>query len=120
MRCVEVRQELPAYVRDGSPSLTMRRHLMECPECREELARYESLLGSLSELRSVSAEVPRRLTEVLVAIPESATVGAAVRDRAETAWGHVSRNRAAYLGGAAALAFGLAGPLCGAVVLSVS
>ena len=108
MRCAEARQELPAYVRDGSTSLSMRRHLLSCPDCRSELARYEDLIGSLAALRGELEEPPANLVAQLVAIPETAGLGHAVKNRAGGVVDHVLRNRGAYAGGAA-VALGVAG-----------
>jgi anti-sigma factor RsiW len=95
MRCEEVREVLPAYVRDGETSLTVRRHVARCPECKQELVRYEALLGAMSSLQSSVVEPPPALWAALVAIPKSA--GSLQNVRA-----HVTRNRNVYLGGAAA------------------
>jgi predicted anti-sigma-YlaC factor YlaD len=101
MRCEEVREILPAYIRDGEPALAVRRHLARCPDCRTELAQYDSMLDTMGDLQTTVAEPPRGLKAALVAIPTQPS-------RVETVRGHVVRNRNAYLGGAVALA-GVAG-----------
>ena len=98
----EVREILPAYVRDGSDSLTVRRHLAGCSECRSELARYEDLLGALATMGSVTAEPPPSLVASLRQIPHSAGTIEQVRT-------HLARNRRTYLSGAAVVAAGVAG-----------
>ncbi len=95
MRCEEVREVLPAYVRDGETSLTVRRHVSRCPQCKQELARYEALLGAMSSLESKVVEAPPLLKTALLAIPEKVGSVDAVR-------AHVVRNRNVYIGGAAA------------------
>ena len=100
MRCEEIREILPAYIR-GEPSLAVRRHLARCSECRTELAQYDTVLDTLTDLQSSVVEPPRGLKQGLLAIPTQSS-------RVETVRGHVVRNRNAYLGGAVALA-GVAG-----------
>jgi hypothetical protein len=95
MRCEEVREILPAYARDGETSLTVRRHVSRCSECKKELARYESLLGAMASLETTVAEPPPGLRAALVAIPERNVSLDVVR-------AHLARNRNAYIGGAAA------------------
>jgi anti-sigma factor RsiW len=93
---------LPAVVGEGD-SLSVRRHLARCPECRAELARYESLGAGYSALTEVTSEPPPGLLKALQAIPESGGRLADVRT-------HVARNRKAYAGGVAAVVgAGLAG-----------
>ena len=103
MKCAEVCEALPAYARNGDLSLAVRRHLSRCRDCKAELARYEALVGSLRLLQSSTAEPPPSLARVLAAIPGHP-------GRLEQARGHLARNRAAYVGGAVALA-GAAGAL---------
>ena len=95
MNCAEVRQVLPAYESASDADLAVRRHLAGCPGCSAELERYDALRSSLGALRSVKSDVPVGLTEALVAIPSRGGVVGSVR-------GHVTRHRAAYLGGVAA------------------
>lgn len=90
MNCAEINAMLPAYAGDELP-LDVRRHLGRCPECRAELARYESLSGSLSDLSAHTVEVPASLRASLVAIPSSAR-------RLDEVRSHVSRNRKTYAG----------------------
>lgn len=97
MRCAEVREALPAYVRGGEASLAVRRHLSRCGPCRAELARYESLLSALGGLHKTTTEPPPGLAAILAAIPQRAGRLAGARS-------HVARNRNAYLGGAAVAA----------------
>lgn len=102
MRCEEVQEALPAYARAGDASLTVRRHLSACEDCRQELRRYESLLDGLGALRTVPADVPVGLANSLKAIPWQET-------RLQNARTHVARHRRAYLGGLAVAAVGAAG-----------
>lgn len=102
MRCPEVREALPAYARDGEVSLAVRRHLSRCRECKAELVRYEALLGSLRLLEPSTVEPPPSLARALAAIP-------GYPGRLEQARVHLARNRAAYVGGAIALAGAAAG-----------
>jgi anti-sigma factor RsiW len=94
MKCAEIQEMLPAYTR-GETSLAIRRHLSRCPECKAELARYESLVQGLDSLQAVTVEAPPQLVDALMAIPAQAGSLDAVRT-------HVLRNRNAYIGGAAA------------------
>lgn len=100
MRCEEIKEMLPSYVR-GEDALTIRRHLARCPDCRVELERYEALAGSLASLRHVHAEPPRDLLPALISIPDAS--------RLEAVRGHVVRNRKAYAGGLAVAFVGAAG-----------
>jgi anti-sigma factor RsiW len=100
--CEEIREELPAYVKDRSGSLAVRRHLSRCADCRTELARYDSLVELLGGLEMHVAEAPPGLAASLAAIPSHAGRLAGVRT-------HVARNRARYLSGAAVLVAGAAG-----------
>ena len=97
MRCEEIRELLPAYEPEHHPSLAVRRHLASCPDCRAEVETYKELATGLRGLRHATVEVPPSLTSALEAIPERAGVVDNVRT-------HVVRNRAAYVGGAVALA----------------
>jgi anti-sigma factor RsiW len=99
--CTEIREELPAYVKDRSGSLAVRRHLSRCPECRNELARFDSLVELLGGLELHTAEPPPGLVASLAAIPQQAGRVATLRT-------HVARNRRAYLGGAAVVLAGAA------------
>ncbi|MDQ3879235.1 MAG: hypothetical protein M3290_12935 [Actinomycetota bacterium] len=101
LRCEEVREELPAFARDRDESLSVRRHLSRCPECRAELARYEQLLVALDGLRPATIEPPAGLKANLISIPESLGTVDTVRS-------HVMRNRRLYAGGAALAAAGAA------------
>ena len=100
--CEEVREELPAYVKDRSGSLSVRRHLSRCTDCRKELVRYESLVETLGGLEMSTAEPPPGLAAALTAIPSRSNRLSEVRT-------HVARNRARYLSGAAVLLAGAAG-----------
>lgn len=102
MTHAEVREVLPSFVRDGSDSLAIRRHLARCEECRNELERYESLLGSLASMTSVTSEPPPALVAALNEIPARAGTVEQVRT-------HVARHRNRYLGGAAVVVAGAAG-----------
>ncbi|MDQ4095920.1 MAG: zf-HC2 domain-containing protein [Actinomycetota bacterium] len=104
MKCSEIRELLPAYARDQQPTLAVRRHLAGCPDCRADLARYKEMESALEEMRTAVVEVPPDLTAGLFAIPQSQRVASLVRERVSTARTHVSRNRAAYVGGAVAVA----------------
>ena len=101
MRCSEVREVLPAYLKDGDVSLAVRRHLSRCDECTTELARYEALMNGLGSLEIVASEPPAQLRAALIAIPE--------RDRVTAVRHHVVRNRNAYVGGAAVAVAGAVG-----------
>ena len=103
MKCAEIREVIPAYERDSEASLAVRRHLLACSGCREELAHYRELRTGLSSLRDGAVEVPAELSQALFAIPSDQNLVSTVRT-------HVARNRRAYVGGAAAaLAAGAAG-----------
>jgi anti-sigma factor RsiW len=102
VRCAEVKEMLPSLV-DGDDSLSLRRHLSHCPECRAELVQYEALHASTLALAAVTSEPPPGLLRSLQAIPASGGRVAEVRT-------HIARNRRAYAGGAAAvLGAGVAG-----------
>lgn len=111
MNCSEIRALLPAYARDQQPTLAVRRHLAGCPACRAELARYKELEAGLHELRTSVIEVPPDLTAKIVQIPRDQGPLALVRRRASGARTHVVRNRAAYVGGAVAVAGALGATL---------
>jgi hypothetical protein len=102
MTCVSVREILPAYVRDGDGSLSVRRHLSRCAECRTDLSHYEDLLGKLSSMEAATAEVPFALKTSLFDIPSR-------MGRIESVRSHVTDNRKAYLSGAAVLVAGAVG-----------
>jgi predicted anti-sigma-YlaC factor YlaD len=100
VRHAEVRELLPAYVREGHAEVEVKAHLETCPSCNEELSRYVALAGSLASLQEVTADVPPDLSQRLFAIPAESSRLVVVRQ-------HVTRNRAAYLGGAAAALAGV-------------
>ena len=102
MECAEVREALPAYVRDGEVGLAVRRHVGHCRDCKAELADYVALLAGLDELKTATVEPPPDLVASLVSIPAS-------DNRVEVLRSHVVRNRKAYAGGLAVAAVGLAG-----------
>jgi anti-sigma factor RsiW len=102
MTHAEIQEILPAYVRGGSDSLTVRRHLANCTDCRTELARYEDLLGALATMGSVTAEPPTGLVVALHGISRHA-------GRAEQVRTHLTRNKATYVGGVAVIVAGAAG-----------
>ena len=102
MSCAAVKEILPAYVREGDGSLSVRRHLSRCTDCRSDLSHYEELLGALSAMEAATARVPRGLTASLISIP-------AHGGRLETMRSHVNDNRKAYLSGAAVLVAGALG-----------
>lgn len=104
MKCAEVREELPAYVRGEQPSLAIRRHLSTCEGCREENARYESLTSVLGSLESMRVEPPSGLMHSLAAIPSN-------QGRVDAVRTHVARHRRRYVGGASVAAAGIAGAL---------
>jgi anti-sigma factor RsiW len=95
VRCAEVRELLPAFVREGVDDDQVRQHLTSCEGCSAEFSRYIALEGSLSSMRDALVDVPPDLSQRLFAIPSESSRVAVVKD-------HVARNRAAYLGGAAA------------------
>ena len=102
MRCAEIKEVLPAYADDPEATLAVRRHLSRCPDCKAELASYDSLLDGLADLRYRSVEVPAGLARSLVEIPEAA-------GRVERLRTHVARNRRAYAGGVAVAVLGATG-----------
>jgi hypothetical protein len=102
MRCAEMHEAMPAYVRDGEQSLAARRHLARCADCKAELARYELLLGTLGDLATTTVEPPANLALTLATIPAHGGPLDTVRE-------HVARNRSVYLGGVAIAAAGAAG-----------
>ena len=95
MRCAEVRETIPAFAGEGEPSLPIRRHIAKCQGCRSELETYRTMLASLQSLEARPVDAPVGLAAKLIAIPREAS-------RADHVRTHVSRNRAAYAGGAAA------------------
>ena len=99
MRCAEMREAMPAYVRDGEQSLAARRHLARCADCKAEFAHYEQLLGTLADLPATTVEPPANLARALAAIPARGGPLDTVRE-------HLARNRGAYLGGVAVAAAG--------------
>ena len=101
MRCEEIREVLPAHVKDGSDDLAVRRHLSRCADCKAELARYESLMGGLRSLQTVTADVPPSLFAQLLDVPNATS-------RLDSAREHVVRNRKAYVGGGIAALAGAA------------
>ena len=104
MRCVEIRESLPAYVGEAEPNLWERRHLARCPECSGELARYESLVAAMGALEARTAAPPAGLVRELRSIPARRFVRRRAALRARGMSGHLVRNRGAYLGGAVAIA----------------
>lgn len=102
MNCASVREVLPAYVRDGDGTLSVRRHLSRCTDCRTDLTHYEDLLGRLSSMEAATVEVPFALKASLLDIPSRL-------GRIETVRSHVNENRKAYLSGAAVLVAGAVG-----------
>jgi hypothetical protein len=110
MKCDEMQEILPAYVRDAERSLEAKRHLSRCEDCRAELRSYETMLWGLSEMRAQPAgEVPAGLLASLVEIPMRETTIDVVK-------AHVARNRKVYAGAAAAVV-GVAGAALGAAAL---
>ncbi|MGH2752681.1 MAG: anti-sigma factor family protein [Actinomycetota bacterium] len=95
MRCAEVREMIPAVAGEGEPSFAVRRHLARCRECRAELETYRSLVASMRTLEARAVDPPAGLAAKLIAIPGEAS-------RVDHLRSHVTRNRAAYAGGAAA------------------
>ena len=95
MRCAEVRETIPAFADEGEQSLAIRRHITKCTDCRSELETYRSMLSSLRSLEARPVDAPVGLAAKLIAIPREAS-------RVDHVRSHVSRNRAAYAGGAAA------------------
>lgn len=102
MSCAAVKEILPAYVREGDGSLSVRRHLSRCADCRTDLSHYTEMLGALSAMEAATATVPPMLRSSLVAIPSRG-------GRLETVRSHVNDNRKAYLSGAAVLVAGALG-----------
>lgn len=102
MSCAAVKEILPAYVREGDGSLSVRRHLSRCAGCRTDLAHYEEMLGALSAMEATTAPVPLALRTSVVNIPVRA-------GRLESVRSHVTQNRKAYVSGAAVLVAGAVG-----------
>ena len=111
MRCEEIRELLPAYEREQQPSLAVRRHLASCADCRTELAFYKDLATGLHDLRRATFDVPPQLTRALVEIPARRDLVGNVRSHVANVRTHVTRNRAAYVGGAVAVAGALGATL---------
>ena len=110
MKCAEMQEILPAYVRDSERSLEAKRHLSRCDDCRAELRAYETMLWGLKELQAQPVEdVPAGLLASLVEIPNE-------ESRLDVVKAHVARNRKVYAGAAAAVV-GVAGAAVGAAVL---
>ena len=101
MKCIEIREMLPAYGDGGGATLSVRRHLARCADCRTALAQYDTLADNLRSLSTATVDVPADLMRTLVAIPQNGNP----IDHAIT---HVVRNRRAYLGGAAVAVAGAA------------
>jgi hypothetical protein len=95
MKCAEIQEMLPSYAR-GEGSLSIRRHLARCPECRVELTRYQALVGGLESMQQVALEPPFGLLPALLRIPGERTKIDLVRT-------HVLRNKKMYGGVAVAL-----------------
>jgi anti-sigma factor RsiW len=102
MKCEEIRESLPAYVKGGEASLGVKRHLSRCRECSAELARYQSLSNALGALETTPLQPPPDLARVLKAIPHE-------QSRVDMVRAHMARNRSVYLGGAAVAVAGAAG-----------
>ena len=101
MKCVEAREEIPGFVRDGDAPRALERHLKGCAECRAEVARYEALLDALGRLQHEVAEPPPGLLHALVSIPRETNLAQSLWWRAGGVRRHVARNRGTYLGSAA-------------------
>jgi anti-sigma factor RsiW len=97
MRCAEMRELLPAYVTDRDASLSTRRHLARCADCKAELKRYESMMHGLTALKAEVAEPEPGLVANLKSIPSE-------RSRADLVRSHVVRNSRVYAGGVAVAA----------------
>jgi hypothetical protein len=108
MKCDEVREILPAYVREQDMPPPVRRHLSSCAGCRAEMERYSALAGGLEALRSVSFDPPEGLKPRLAAIAQDSGRLEAARRNAIAAGAHIARNRRTYAGGLA-VGLGLAG-----------
>jgi anti-sigma factor RsiW len=100
VRHAEVRELLPAYVREGHAEAEVKAHLATCTACNEELSRYVALAGSLASMSEITVDVPPDLSQRLFAIPSESSRLGVVKE-------HVARNRNAYLGGAAAALAGV-------------
>ena len=102
MDCNEIREMLPAYVKDDKSLLTVRRHLADCRNCSKELARYEAMLEGLGALNQMTIDPPAELLRNLTEAP----FAAGPVERART---HVVHNRGVYLSGAAVGVTGVVG-----------
>jgi anti-sigma factor RsiW len=102
LACAEVHEMLPAYADEPGRDLSVRRHLASCESCRTEVARYEEMRRGLTGLAMTSVEPPVDLLPALLAIPDADNAVELVKT-------HVTRNRKAYVGGAAVLVAGAAG-----------
>ncbi len=100
MRCDEAREELPAFAGEFDAPLALRRHLTECSDCRSEMARYGSLLDSLSLMRDVTVAPPPGLAASVSAIPSQESALAHARQQVTR---HVSDHRRVYAGAAVAV-----------------
>jgi anti-sigma factor RsiW len=71
MACAEVRSLLPELA-EGAPHEAgpVEAHLVGCPACSEELARYRAVIGAMAGLRDVLEEPsPGFLEQVLATVP---------------------------------------------------
>ena len=110
MKCLEMKEILPAYARDAERSLEAKRHLSRCEDCRAELRHYETMLWGLTEMRAQPVDdIPTGLFASLVEIPNQESTIDVMK-------AHVARNRKVYAGAAAAVV-GVAGAAVGAAVL---
>ena len=100
---------LAAFAGGDDVSLSVRRHVADCRDCRAELARYESMLADLRSLQAVTADPPPGLQATLIAIPTAATRVTTARAHVDSARAHVARHRKVYIGGLAVALAGAAG-----------
>ncbi|MDQ3914661.1 MAG: hypothetical protein M3323_04915 [Actinomycetota bacterium] len=99
--CDDIDAALPGLVDDidgkGAPasmSLAMRRHLSRCPDCTRALDAYRSLRAATAGLAAATATPPSGLRDALVVIPSA-------QSRLDEVRSHLTRHRAAYVGGLA-------------------
>jgi anti-sigma factor RsiW len=104
LSCEQVAETL-AEAADGSVVLapSVRAHVDGCLRCQAEMAQYRKLLRALHGMADEVLSPPVGLAE--------ATIAGLHDGRDQGFRGHLGRHRAAYLGGLAATAAGVAGAI---------